>query len=94
MVVNTDAVADPWAVMVHSGNTLAADRAVMGTGWPETLAFSAVAPDCKLILAKKEFIFRSLLYRSILMILQIVDSLLESRQIADIDRSVRRSSLC
>ena len=44
VVVDADAVADPRTVMIEPGYTLAADRAVMRTGWPEALTLSAVSP--------------------------------------------------
>jgi hypothetical protein len=42
MVLQTDAVACPWTVMVHSHHTLLADAAVMGTGRLQVVALIAV----------------------------------------------------
>ena len=44
VIVKSNTVADPRTVMIEPGYTLAADRAVMRTGWPEALTLSAVSP--------------------------------------------------
>ena len=44
MVISTNAVTSPWAVVVHPHHAFIADAAMVGTGWPHDLTLKTVAP--------------------------------------------------
>ena len=44
MVVKTNAVSNPGAMMIHAHDTRIANRAVMGSGWPDMLTFETISP--------------------------------------------------
>ena len=68
VVVHTNAVADPGAVMIEPHHALAADRAVVRSGWPKALALGTESPVCQPVLVFLEISPHSVLDRYVLML--------------------------
>jgi hypothetical protein len=56
MVVCSNTIANPWAVMVHSHDTLVTNRTVVGARRPEYIALEAVTPVYQTRVIRVEFV--------------------------------------
>lgn len=56
VIVHTNTVSDPGAVMVHSRDTFAAHRAVVRPRWSKASASDAVTPENEIVITNQELV--------------------------------------
>ena len=89
MVVKTNTVSDPGAMMIHAHHTRVANRAVMGSWWPNMLAFETISPLNELLDSSWKFFKNFVLNNTPFLVTKIENFLFREIQVLHVDRKAR-----